>query len=104
MVDVENTAIDKDLAQLGLILTGQDLDQRCLSGAVFADQRMDFAAVDRKADVVDSELPREGLRDRSEFEQGRTGASATGARPQVGPPRRVPGRVSHPAYGLHEAP
>ena len=50
------------VAGVGLVVAGEDLDQRRLAGAVLADERVDLAGGDVDADVVERDLPRERLR------------------------------------------
>ena len=48
--------------RVGLVVAGEDLDQRRLAGAVLADERVHFARGDIDADVVERDLARERLR------------------------------------------
>ena len=54
----DRTPREQDLAGIGLVHAGKDLDQRRLAGAVLAEKRMDLAAADVEIDVV--ERPRRG--------------------------------------------
>ena len=50
------------LAGVGLVVAGEDLDQGRLTRAVLTDQRVHFTRSEIDADVVQGDLPREGLR------------------------------------------
>ena len=47
--DGHRLAVEQDLAAVGLVDAGDDLDQRRLAGAVLAEQRMDLARIERRA-------------------------------------------------------
>ena len=47
--DRDRLAGEQDLAAIGLVDAGDDLDQRRFAGAVLAEQRMDFAGIERRA-------------------------------------------------------
>jgi hypothetical protein len=60
----QRLALDPCLAitGIGLVVAGEDLDQRRLAGTVLTDERVDFARGNVDTDVVEGDLPREGLR------------------------------------------
>ena len=51
------------LAGVGLVVAGEDLDQRRLAGAVLADERVDLTGGDVDADIVEGDLTGKGLRE-----------------------------------------
>ena len=64
-------AFDVDLAAVGGVDAGQQLDQRGLAGAVLAQQRQDLAAEHVQADLVHRLRAAETLADRLEAQQRR---------------------------------
>ena len=48
---------------VGLVVAGEDLDQRRLAGAVLADEGVDLAGGDVERNVVEGDLPGKGLRE-----------------------------------------
>ena len=50
----DRLAVDQQLARLGLVHAGQDLDQRRLAGTVLAEQRVRLAGVERDRAVLES--------------------------------------------------
>ena len=55
----ERLAVDPRLtvARVGLVVAGEDLDQRRLAGTVLADERVHFARGDVEADIVERDWP-----------------------------------------------
>ena len=60
----------QDLAAVGLVHAGHDLDQRRLAGAVLAEQRMDFAGVERERHVLQRLRGVEPLGDAADIQNG----------------------------------
>ena len=50
--DVTFLPLNKNLSFLAVLEPKKDLHQSRLSGAVFPDQRMDFALIDREGDIL----------------------------------------------------
>ena len=50
-----------DLATVGRVEPGHQLDERGFSGTVFTDERVDFARTHFKRDLVERKHPRKGL-------------------------------------------
>ena len=60
-LEANGDAVEAQFALVGPMDAGDDLDQRRLAGAVFAEQRMDRAAAQRQRDVLQREHARESL-------------------------------------------
>ena len=58
---IDGAAVEADLAGIGGVDAGEDLDQRRLAGAVLAEQRMHLAAPDVEVDVVERQRAGEAL-------------------------------------------
>ena len=56
------------LAGIRLVQPGDDLDQRALARAVFADERVNLARAQRQRDVVKRQNTREGFADAADFQ------------------------------------
>src|SRR6266568_2790005 len=65
---------------------GDDLHQRALSSAVFADETMDLAGGEREVDAPERLDAAEGLRDLVQFEDGRATLRHKGLRSGNDPP------------------
>src|SRR3954468_1494939 len=100
MAKFERVPIDQNFAALRTILAGKNLDERGLAGAVFTNQGVDFASLDREAHIVDSDLTRERLGDAVERKQRRASTGA-GARPCCCSFLPVARRVGHSDLLLH---
>jgi hypothetical protein len=61
-------AVDGDLAFVGLVDAGQDLDQRRLAGAVLADERRHLARIELERDLVQRRTPGKRLGDAGQSE------------------------------------
>ena len=90
VADGHRLAGEQDFAAIGLVDAGHDLDQGRLAGAVFAEQRVDFAGIERQRHVLERLGGVEPLGDVAHFKN-------RGCRPAIGPPgapvprpRRVP--------------
>ena len=59
--DGDRLAGEQDLAAVGLVDAGDDLDQRGFAGAVLAKQRMDFAGTNLEVHIDERIHAREGL-------------------------------------------
>ena len=82
-------AVDLQLALVGRVEAGQDLDERRLARAVLAEQAVDLAAVDRQVDVVERPRTAEGLRQSAQRDDRR--AAGPGGRPRRGARLRIGG-------------
>ena len=69
--DRDAASVQPDLAAVGLINAGDDFDQRRLAGAVLAEQRMDFAGIKRKRNVLQRLRGVEPLGDAADIENRR---------------------------------
>ncbi len=65
--DRDGLPADQDLSAVREINSGQHVHQRRLAAPVFAEQRQNFAVVDRQADVVIGHHTAEALRNVSQF-------------------------------------
>ena len=68
--DRDRPPCQQDLATVGLMDAGDDLDQRRLAGAVLAQQRVDFAGMERERDVVEGLCRVEALGDAADIQNG----------------------------------
>ena len=68
--DRDRLAIDPDLAGIGPVSAGQDLDQRRLAGAVVPEQPDDLAGMEIDADRIDGLDAAEGDRDVAHLDEG----------------------------------
>jgi hypothetical protein len=59
----DHTPVERDLARIGRLRSGQDLHQRRFSGAVLADERVHFAGFDIERDAVERTDAGERLHD-----------------------------------------
>ena len=77
IVEAHRLAADLDLATVGRIDPGDDLDEGGLAGAVLAQQGVDLAAMQIEAHGIERPLPREILGDVAHRQQGnaRTGVA-----------------------------
>ena len=66
--DDHRGAVPAQFARIGLHDAVDHLDQRGLAGAVFTQQGMDFAGLDRERDIVVGQHPGKTLGDASQFE------------------------------------
>ncbi len=71
--DCDRLAIKADLALVGRIDTGENLDQRGLAGAVLADQRRDGARIELEIDLLQRLHAGKGFRDADRLEDGAGG-------------------------------
>jgi hypothetical protein len=67
----KRVAGERDLAGVGLIDAGQDLDEGGLARAVFTEQRMDLSRPDGEIHAVEGDHTGEALADAAEGEKGR---------------------------------
>ena len=70
--DADGRAVEDDLPLVGREDAVDHLDQRRFSGAVLAEQRMDFAGLDAQVNVVVGAHARKGLADADKFEPRRS--------------------------------
>ena len=61
--DLDSGAVKRDLAGVGLVDAGQDLDEGALAGAVFADEGVDLGRQQRQGNAVQRLGGAEALRD-----------------------------------------
>ena len=69
-------ALPADLALVGPVRAGQDLDQRGLAGAVLAEQAVDLTRSDHQVDAVERPDARERLDDAAHLQQWQVGRLA----------------------------
>ena len=69
MGDGDGPTVDEDLALVGLVRTGEDLDQRRLAGAVLAEQAVHLAGTDLEVDAVEGPGAGELLDDAAHLQQ-----------------------------------
>src|SRR5690606_6916106 len=62
--------VQHDAASVAGVNAGQDLDERRLAGAVFAEQRVDLSAVEREVYVVERGDAEKALADGARFQKG----------------------------------
>ena len=74
----DRLAAQKDLAAIGLMYAGYDLDQRRLAGAVLAEQGMNLAGVQRKRDVLERLRRVETLGDSANLQDRRDDCRSVG--------------------------
>ena len=88
---VHRIPVDGDrAARIGVVVAGENLDQRRLPGAVLADQRVDLAAHHLEVHVVERQLTRKRLRQAGDREDGlwvdhESTPTWRGTRPRSGP-------------------
>ena len=70
-VRVDPTAADEDLAAVGLVDPGEDLDQGRFSRTVLTHERMDLALADPKVDPVQRERAEEALGEAADLDRRR---------------------------------
>ena len=66
---VTGSPVDEDLALVGLVRAGEDLDQRGLAGAVLAEQAVHLAGADLEVDAVERSGAGELLHDAAHLQQ-----------------------------------
>ncbi|MNL49474.1 hypothetical protein D3C87_1724110 [compost metagenome] len=69
----DRLAIDQQLAGIGWLRTGNDLDERALAAAVLSHKVVDLAGFDRKADTLQSANAAEAFLDVANFQIGNRG-------------------------------
>ena len=86
---VDDAAAQADLAGVGAMDAGEDLDQRRLAGAVLAEQRMHLAGADVEVDSVERQRAGEALGQAGDLEQARVciGMAGPALLGPTGPPR-----------------
>ena len=62
-MDLDRLSVQLDVARVGSVEPGEDIHQAGLAGAVFAEQRVDLAALDVQAGVVDGQHVAKALGD-----------------------------------------
>jgi hypothetical protein len=67
--DLDGFVIKKNFAGVGLVHATEDFHEGGFSGAVFADESEDFAALDAEADVIEGDDAREAFPDGAQFEK-----------------------------------
>ena len=67
----QRLALEPDVAGVGLVDAGDEVEERRLAGAVRPDHADDLALVDVQVELVDAREPAEALRDALELEQRR---------------------------------
>ena len=92
--EADDFAVQRDLARVGLKDAGDDLDQRGLSSAVLADERVNLAARHLETDVREGVRRAKGLGDASD-PKGRLGH---GRRSAAGPLRAEEAAEWRPGY------
>ena len=70
-------SVEQELPAIRLVNPGQQLDQCRLTGAVFADEDMDFARTQIEADVVEGDDAGKPFGDAAELQDGGTGPDWT---------------------------
>ena len=68
---MDPTSAHEDLARVGLIEPGEDLDQRRLAGPVLADKRVDLARHDCQADAIQGKRAEKPLRETPDLNRGK---------------------------------
>ena len=69
--DRDRLAVEQDLAAIGLMHAGDDLDERRLAGAVLAEQRVNFAGMKGERDILERLGGVEALGDAADLQDRR---------------------------------
>ena len=100
--DLRLDALDRDRPGVRPVQSGEDPDQRRLSGAVLPEQAVHLAAAERQVDPVIREHTREPLRDPGELDDRRVGRCAHPGRLSVLQERAARGGKKTTAGGVRD--